>query len=317
MKKKSVIKFFFISILLASFSALGETLNTSSSATEYTKPKFFDFITDIPRSLDEGGKYSFNTKPKTLWLCGGVISSSVLFYIYDEKLYKHARIFARSIGLGNDDHTKPMLTLGKFNIFRGPTDVGSTIFFIGDGWLQAITAGSFLVNGSMTNDNRAMQTGSQIMNSLVTASIPTQILKRATGREDPNRASKYRGRWRPFSKNYSKDQSAYDAVPSGHIMAATSTLTVIDANYPEYRSFMRPLSFTLISLVGFQMLNVGVHWASDYPLGIAMGYVFGTVASTHGKKTSGDVSSSNWQLLPIYSSGRDQQTFGALTIIDF
>ncbi|MDD4973787.1 MAG: hypothetical protein PHY93_05520, partial [Bacteriovorax sp.] len=159
----------------------------------------------------------------------------MIFYIYDEKIYKHTRIFAKNIGLGNDDHTKPMVRLGEFNIFRGPTDLGSTIHFIGDGWMQVFTAASFALNGSINNDNRAMQTGSQIMNSLVSASIPTQIIKRATGREDPNRVTTYRGKWKPFNKNYNNDVSAYDAVPSGHIMAATSTLTVIDANYPEYR----------------------------------------------------------------------------------
>ena len=319
MKKKSFLNIFFIFILITSFSAFGENLNTTTTmtASEFTKTKNFEFITDIPRSLKEGWQFTFNTNPKTLWVWGGVVSSSVIFYIYDEKIYKHFRIFARNIGLGNDDHTKPIVTLGKYNIFRGPTDWGSTMYFIGDGWLQAFTAASFAITGSIQEDNRAMQTGSQIMNSLISASIPTQILKRATGREDPNRTSKYRGAWRPFNKNYSKDVSAYDAVPSGHIMAATSTLTVIDSNYPEYQSFVRPLGFTLLTLVGFQMVNIGVHWISDYPIGIALGYVFGKVASSHGRKTNGEVSSSNWEVLPVYSTENNHQTFGAVGVLNF
>jgi hypothetical protein len=317
MKIKVTLIFFFIFIFSANSLVFGETLTSSTSASEYTKPKFFDFITDIPQSLKEGWQFSFNIKPKTFWLWGGVLSSSVILYVYDEKIYKNTRSFARSIGMSNDDHTKPMVKLGEFNIFRGPTDLGSTIHFIGDGWMQAFTAASFAINGSMTNDTRAMQTGSQILNSLVSASIPTQIIKRATGREDPNRATRYRGKWSPFNKNYTKDVSAYDGVPSGHVMAATSTLTVIDANYPEYRSVMRPVSYTLLTLLSFQMVNIGVHWASDYPLGIAMGYIFGSVASTHGKKIKGEASSSDWQLLPLYSAQDDQRTFGAVGILDF
>ncbi|MGZ3789290.1 MAG: phosphatase PAP2 family protein [Bacteriovorax sp.] len=310
--------FFLLLILLRTNISHAEVAVPSD---QYERPKTFDFINDIPRSLKEGWEYSFNTKPATLWAWGGVIASSVALYVYDEKIYKHAKILGNKLGLGNDDHTKPMVKLGSVNIFRGPTDFGSTMHFIGDGWLQAFIAGGFAINGSMTNDNRTLQTSSQIMNSLVSASIPTQILKRATGREDPNRTSKYRGRWRPFSSQYSKDVSAYDAVPSGHIMAATSTLTVIDTNYPEYHSVIRPVGYTLLTLLGFQMVNIGVHWASDYPLGIALGYVFGKVATTHGKKIpekSPEISSlSDWQFLPLYLSKDNERAMGAVALFNF
>jgi hypothetical protein len=184
------------------------------------------------------------------------------------------------------------------------------MYFIGDGWLQAFTAGAFVLSGSINDDNRARQTGSQILNSLISASIPIQVLKRATGREDPNRASRYRGNWRPFNKNYINDVSAYDAVPSGHMMAATSTLTVIDSNYPEYQTIVRPVGLTLLSLLGFQMVNNGVHWISDYPLGIAIGYVFGRVASAQGKTSSEGHKISDWSILPIYSNDHEHQIFG-------
>lgn len=309
----------FFTFLLLSISVQAETITSSSQShnEEYTKPKKFDFITDIPQTLKEGWNFSFNTKPNTLLAWGGIISSSVVLYIYDEKIYKHAKILGRSLGLGNDDHTKPMIRVHGFNIFRGPTDAGSTMEFVGDGWLQVFTATSFVINGSINNDNRAMQTGSQIMNSLVSASIPTQIIKRATGREDPNRTTRYRGRWKPFDKGYNKDLSAHDAVPSGHMMAATSTLTVIDSNYPEYKSFIRPVGITLLTLLGYQMVNVGVHWASDYPLAIGLGYAFGRVASTYGKKEKESSANNDWQILPIYSASSEQRTYGAVAIINF
>ncbi|MEA9356264.1 phosphatase PAP2 family protein [Bacteriovorax sp. PP10] len=310
-------KLFLVLLFLFSNNSYSET----TPSDQYEKPGPFDFVTDIPRSLKEGWEFSFNTKPATLWTWGGVIASSVVFYVYDEKIYKHAKILGNKLGLGNDDHTKPMITIGGTNIFRGPTDLGSTMYFIGDGWLQTSIAASFAITGAVTSDNRALQTGSQIMNSLITASIPTQVLKRATGREDPNRATKYRGRWRPFSPNYSKDVSAYDAVPSGHLMAATSTLTVIDSNYPEYRSVIRPVGFTLLTLLSFQMVNIGVHWVSDYPLGLAFGYVFGKVASTHGKtnqEKEPDITSlSDWRFLPLYTSDENGRAMGGVALFDF
>ncbi len=310
-------KLFLIFLLLFSNYSYAEI----SISDQFEKPGPFDFVTDFPRSLKEGWEFSFNTKAATIWTWGGVIASSVVFYVYDEKIYKHAKILGNKLGLGNDDHTKPMVTVGSVNIFRGPTDFGSTMYFIGDGWLQTSIAASFAITGAMTSDNRALQTGSQIMNSLVTASIPTQFLKRATGREDPNRASRYRGRWRPFSPNYSKDVSAYDAVPSGHLMAATSTFTVIDSNYPEYRSVIRPVGFTLLTLLSFQMVNIGVHWISDYPLGLAFGYVFGKVASSHSKNNQGTspeiTSLSDWRFLPVYTSGEKGRVMGGIALFDF
>jgi len=313
MGMKSAIIYFLLFCI--QFSAYGET---SKPNIEYSKPKAFDFITGVPQSLKEGWAYSFNTKSNTLWAWAGVLSSSTIFYVYDEKIYKHFKIFARNIGLGNDDHTKPMIRMGKINVFRGPTDLGSAMYFIGDGWLQTFTAATFAIHGAISDDNRALQTASQIMKSLIAGSIPTQIIKRATGREDPNRTSAYRGAWRPFNKNYSKDVSAYDAVPSGHIMAVTSTLTVIDSNYPEYRSIIRPLGFTLLTLVGFQMVNIGVHWVSDYPLGMAIGYVFGKTASSHGRNIDSQPLTSSWEILPVYSTDEKRRSiFGALGILNF
>jgi hypothetical protein len=46
-----------------------------------------------------------------------------------------------------------------------------------------------------------------------------------------------------------------------------------------------------MGLLSFQMMNNGVHWASDYPLALAIGYGLGKVAVSHGRKvvSAGDV----------------------------
>ena len=57
-----------------------------------------------------------------------------------------------------------------------------------------------------------------------------------------------------------------------------------------------------MTLLGFAMLNNGVHWAGDYPLGIAMGYVFAKVAVDHGRKVEVENSTglleNRWKLKP-------------------
>ena len=38
-----------------------------------------------------------------------------------------------------------------------------------------------------------------------------------------------------------------------------------------------------MGLLGYSMLNNGVHWASDYPIGIAIGYAFAKIAVRNGR----------------------------------
>jgi len=83
-------------------------------------------------------------------------------------------------------------------------------------------------------------------------------------------------------------------------------VTVISHNYSKYR-FIRPFGYTLMTLLGYQMLNNGVHWMSDYPLGLALGYSFGKLAikryepskTVHSKPGSRNISfKTNPAILP-------------------
>ena len=52
----------------------------------------------------------------------------------------------------------------------------------------------------------------------------------------------------------------------------------------------------------FQMVNNGVHWDSDYPLGIAMGCVIGNQAAKLGKlDTSEEGENTAWTFYPTPS----------------
>lgn len=295
MKIKFLVLVFILSLFQNSYAQV-------ENETRFTH--LSDTILEVPSTLKGTWQDMFNTKKSTLLIWGWVISSSVLLYVYDEKIYSNTQKLGRKLGLGNDDHTKSFLRINGVSLFQGPSDVGSSLYYIGNGWTQFGIASAFYLTGLSSDDTRAKKTGIQVMNSLFSASIPTQILKRATGREDPYRASSYRGTWRPFDKNYDKDISAHDAVPSGHLMAATSTFGVIDTNYPEYRNVIRPVGIGLLSLLSFQMVNIGVHWASDYPLALFLGYVSGRRAALNGMNLEKEVghATSHWQIDPLFES---------------
>jgi len=124
---------------------------------KFTAPGKFDFITLGAKTTKDAFKMSFSKQAIPAWLV--IAASSTLLYIYDEEILSGVQSWGRELGIGNNDNTKTMISIGKTDLFRGPTDIGSTLYFIGDGWTQIAISSAFLVSGAINNDNRALQTG--------------------------------------------------------------------------------------------------------------------------------------------------------------
>ena len=68
-------------------------------------------------------------------------------------------------------------------------------------------------------------------------------------------------------------------MPSGHMATYIATVTIIATNYPEIK-WIKPVGYSVASLLAFNMVSGKVHWTSDYPVAILMGYVMGkTIAN--------------------------------------
>ncbi|MDO9182950.1 MAG: phosphatase PAP2 family protein [Bacteriovorax sp.] len=272
----------FLSLLLIFFSLNVSADEQIIEGYSYKKPSILEPFTSMPHNFSDFFHESFSKDSLGPWAL--IASSTTLLYIYDQKISNETKRFGRRLHIGNQDHTKDMVKIAGVSVLRGPTDLGSTMYFFGDGWITLASTSAFLIVGNITNDYRALQTSSQLFSGLLMTGIITQAIKRSTGRESPIAATKERGRWQPFP-SWSKFQghiSAYDAFPSGHLATAIMGVTVVAENYQEY-TFIRPVGYTLASLLAFQMVNNDVHWISDYPLGIAIGYLVGKTASKNGR----------------------------------
>ena len=73
-------------------------------------------------------------------------------------------------------------------------------------------------------------------------------------------------------------QPNYYSFPSGHIGTEIAAVTVIAENYPEVW-WIRPLGYAGAACLASGLAGLQYHWWSDYPLGIALGYVFGMIAA--------------------------------------
>ncbi len=167
-----------------------------------------------------------------------------------------------------------------YNASRPVHDATDFFISIGDGRSQFILAGGFAAHGLLFSDDRSLRTAQQSVEAVLATGILVQVLKRIAGRESPEVATTATGKWTPFPnlKDYHRRQSSFYAFPSGHIATTMAAVTVVSENYPEV-SWIRPVGYTLVGLVGMSLVNRGYHWYSDLPLGIAIGYTYGMIAS--------------------------------------
>ena len=166
--------------------------------------------------------------------------------------------------------------------------------YLGDGRPQFGLSAAFALYGFAADDPRALRTASQTVEAILACGIVVQVFKHVTGRESPLVSSKPGGVWDFFPNQieYHRHVPKYDAFPSGHIATALATVTVVAENYPEW-TWVRPVGYTIVALIGISMANTGIHWYSDYPLGLAMGYSFGMLAAHPERLTAESVGKDN------------------------
>ena len=262
----------------------------STQSMLYFRPKPFKFIQNVPSDIYQLGKVSFSRK--NLPKLGMILAGTALLLAVDQPVTNAAKQFGRYINLDPSRKTKTIIefNIGNFhvNALELPQNLNSSIYYLGEGWSSMLIAGSMYSYGLISNDYRAIQTSSQLTEMVFALGITTQFLKRISGRQSPFRAMDTPGGvpggdWHPFPapSRYQKSVSNYDAFPSGHIATAMATITILAGNYPENK-YIKPVGYSLLGLLGYAMLNNGVHWLSDYPLAIALGYTCGKIIMSRG-----------------------------------
>ncbi len=233
------------------------------------------------------------------------VATGVLFTV-DGRLYEGTARLGRRAGIAqNNAHVTyghlPLPGIGHpVSILELPTNVGSAMYFLGNGWFSGGIWAGFLAGGLIADDTRALATAGQLCEAIVGTGLTGLTIKMSTGHEDPGVRTSRNGRWRFFRSPvvYLRNVTHYDAFPTGHLATLMTTTTVIAENYPD-QCWIRPLGYTLMGALGFQMVNSGVHWFGDYPVGIAIGYAYAEITVRRARAVSGSPSVMRPDVAPL------------------
>ena len=221
-------------------------------------PKWYNVFTEVPTDFYTFGKDIINKNSIQPIV---VLSALTLGLIrYDQKNWENTKILCK----------------------RSPLLSGITNFTVnlGDAKWQFSAAGAALVYGYFAKDNRVINTSFESIEAIISSGLFVQLLKRISGRQSPSAYTKPGGYWDFFPDlgEYQHYQPNYYSFPSGHITSAAAVLTVITENYPDIK-WLKPAAYIILGALGFSLVANDMHWYSDLPLGLAIGYSFGKIIS--------------------------------------
>lgn len=280
-----VILFLFLSIVdgFSQIDGQQDSLVANKIETNHTyqKPKRFSYITQLPRTFANAGKATVNKK--SIPALSIIAATTLLLIPMDQKISNGINQFSRFINIDPNREYKTIIgfNLGNIevNAYEAPQNINTFFYSIGEGSTSILIYAGLYFHGVIKKDNRSLQASSQLMQSLLAVGITTQFIKRISGRESPFVATTSGGKWRPLTNpvTYQSKVPSYDAFPSGHLATMMATTTVLTLNYPE-KKWIKPVGYGLMTLVSLAMINNGVHWSSDYPLALGVGYLFGKIS---------------------------------------
>lgn len=233
------------------------TPNISSMTDPHTLGAF-DMFTNLPGDWYRWSKQTFTTDNIPLISALGVMTTGMV--VTDYELWQPAKKL----------YDKSKTTRVVSDAFVG----------VGDGKFQFGLAVGFGLYGVIFGDSKALKTASQVTEVILACGGVVQLLKHVTGRESPFVATSRTGKWRLFPNQieYAKHTPHYDAFPSGHIATAMATMIVISENYPEQK-WIKYIGYPAVMMVGVGLTTTSIHWVSDFPLGLALGYSFGMLVA--------------------------------------
>jgi hypothetical protein len=236
------------------------------------RPNPIEIVTNLPGDLTVWFKDTFNEQNIPTLL--GITGMTAIMTVGDYETWKAVNV--------------PYLEHRNFKDFANFGE------YMGKGDFQVGITALFLAAGTFDKNRRALRTSAQIIEAIASSGIVVQVLKHSTGRESPFSSTRRTGRWKlfPNQAEYQQDYQSHDAMPSGHLSTAMATFITIEENYPEQK-WIPWVGYPIMGWIATGLVAKGIHWWSDFPIALALGYSFGHVVTRNNYPHPG-VANSIW-----------------------
>lgn len=152
-----------------------------------------------------------------------------------------------------------------------------------------LMGGAFFVAGRLSGIPRVADAGVHITEAVLLAASLTGLGKGIFGRALPNVNVNNPDNFQ-FFRGFHDRNGPFVSFPSGHTAASFAMAAVVtgevDTWHPELTHIIGPIAYGGAALVGLARMYQNVHWASDLPLGAAIGTWSGltVIARSHPKR---------------------------------
>ena len=149
-------------------------------------------------------------------------------------------------------------------------------FFGGPG--PFVAGGALYVLGQGASSPRLATLGLHLTEGVVTAAALNGLVKGFSGRALPNASTAKPGHF-SFGRGFHDGNGPFVSFPSGHTAASFAAAAVIAGEVsswdPATARIVAPIAYSSATLVALSRLYENVHWASDLPIGAAIGVFSG------------------------------------------
>jgi hypothetical protein len=210
---KSLLIYFLFLLPLSGYCQEKDTVTLPADIV--THRKSFHFLRNIPSDL--GKTFTLPFAKKNLRTTAAIGTATALLIFTDQSVYETVRKFSDNIHLHPEESNKVLWSIKSGQketvLLKVPKNLNTAFYTLGQGFTTLILAGGLAIDGMISRRKLSLQTAADLTEAFISLGIATQLLKYATGRENPAVYTRRNGKFQPFPsvKNFQNDKPKYDA----------------------------------------------------------------------------------------------------------